>query len=546
METVRSDATALQNHAIDELLAGRADRRTFLRYGSVMGLALPAMGSLLAGIGSVAPKPAWAAAAGGGTVRVGVNAPTGAIDPMTVDETGGLVMLAQCGEFLVLSGQDLVLKPMLAESWMSNDDGTVWTFKLRKDVKFSDGQAMTADDVVATIDRLADPDSASNALSVFKGVLSKGGTKKVDDYTVAFHLEAPNGNFPYSLSNDNYNAIILPKSYTGNYEATFPGTGPFKLEKYTRGVGASFVRNDDYWGPKALPDRVEFTFYQDMQSMILALQGNVLDCVTQIVVSGGQSLLNNPNINVLRFPSTTHNQVHMRTDTGPFVDKRVRRALALTLDREKLVKGLLMGRATLGNDSPFAPVFPSTDPSVPQRKLDLDQAQKLLAEAGVPNGFKVTLTAGKYVEIGDYAVLLQNAAKKIGIEITLKMEEKGAYYGKAVFGQSDWLDSTLGITYYSHRGVPNVFLSAPLVSTGTWNSAHFKNKEYDQLVSQFVAALDLQAQREVAGKIQTLLLDETPVIFAYFADFLTPVVKNLQGVKASAAGQIFLAGAHFA
>jgi peptide/nickel transport system substrate-binding protein len=540
MDSARSDATNLQNHAIDELLSGRADRRTFLRYGSVMGLALPVMGSLLG------MAPTAAKAAGGGTVRVGVDAPTGAIDPMTVDETGGLVMLAQCGEFLVLSGQDLVLKPVLAESWKSNDDGTVWTFTIRKGVKFNDGQAMTADDVVATIDRLADPASASNALSVFKGVLSKGGTKKIDDYTVEFNLDAPNGNFPYSLSNDNYNAIILPKNFTGNYETTFPGTGPFKLEKYTRGVGASFVRNDDYWGPKALPDRVEFTFYQDMQAMILALQGKLLDCVTQIVVAGGQSLLNNPNINVLRFPSTTHTQVHMRTDTGPFADKRVRRALALTLDREKLVKGLLWGRASLGNDSPFAPVFPSTDASIPQRKMDIEQAKKLLGEAGVANGFPVTLTAGKYVEIADYAVLLQNAAKKIGIQIDIKMEEKGAYYGKAVFGQSDWLDSMLGITYYSHRGVPNVFLSAPLVSTGTWNSAHFKNKDYDQLVSQYTGALDLQSQRAVAGKIQTLLLDETPIIFAYFSDFLTPVVKNLQGVVSSAAGQIFLAGAHFA
>jgi peptide/nickel transport system substrate-binding protein len=545
LDSIRRGATALQGHAIDELLAGRVDRRAFLRYGSVMGLGLPAMGSLLAGIGSVASSPARAASAGG-TIRVGVNAPTGAIDPLTVDETGGLVMLAQCGEFLVLSGQDLVLKPALAESWTSNDDGTVWTFKIRQGVKFNDGQTMSADDVVASIDRLADPANASNALSVFKGVLSKGGTRKVDDATVEFHLDAPNGNFPYAVSNDNYNAITLPKNYNGNYEAAFPGTGPFKLAKYTRGAGAAFVRNDDYWGPKALPDRVEFSFYQDLQSMILGLQGHALDCVTQIVVAGGQALLNDPDINVLRFPSTTHNQVHMRTDTGPFADKRVRRALALTLDREKLVQGLLRGRATLGNDSPFAPVFPSTDPSIPQRKLDLDQAKKLLGEAGVPNGFKVTLTAGKYVEIGEYAVLLQNAAKKIGIEIEINMEEKGAYYGKAVYGQSDWLDSTLGITYYSHRGVPNVFLSAPLVSSGTWNSAHFKNADYDKLVSQYAAALDLQSQRAVAGKIQTLLLDETPVIFAYFSDFLTPVVKNLQGVVSSATGQIFLAGAHFA
>ena len=99
------------------------------------------------------------------------------------------------------------------------------------------------------------------------------------------------------------------------------------------------------------------------------------------------------------------------------------------------------------------------------------------------------------------------------------MLDQGAYYGDAVYGKSPWLDSVMGITDYGHRGVPNVFLSAPLTSDGTWNSAHFKNKEYDTLVTSYVRALDLEAQRATAGKIQTLLLDETPVIFAYFYDY---------------------------
>jgi peptide/nickel transport system substrate-binding protein len=541
IDAFRRGAGELQNHVLDEHLAGHLDRRSFLRQGSLMGLSLPLMGGLL-GLGG----RAFAAGAKGGTIRVGIDMPTGAIDPMTVDETGGLIMLSQTGEFLVLSDEHLMLRPMLAESWTPNRDGTVWTFKLRKGVTFNDGQAFTADDVVATIDRLADPASDSNALSVFKGVLSKGSTRKVDDHTVEFHLEAPNGSFPYSLSNDNYNAVILPASYKGGFETSFPGTGPFRLEKYTPKVGASFVRNEDYWGPKALPDRVVFTFYADMEPMILAMQGRNIDAISQIVVQGGQALLHDPNVTVQSIKSASHMQVHMRTDTGAFQDKRVRQALALCLDRKRLVKGLFQGRASIGNDSPFASVFPSTDPAVPQRAEDLHQARALLAEAGVANGFDVTLTAGEYLEVRDYAVLIQSAAKRIGITINLKLEDKGSYYGKAVFGQSDWLDSTIGITYYSHRGVPNVLLSAPLLSGGSWNSAHFKNPEYDALVAQYVAALDLKAQRAVASKIQKLLLDETPIIFGYFTDFLTPVAKGLKGVRCSAAGQIFLADAHFA
>ena len=165
-----------------------------------------------------------------------------------------------------VSGPDLRLKPVLAESWKPNEDGTVWTFKIRKGVKFHNGKEMTADDVVASIDRLADPKNASNALSAFKRHAAKGATQKVDDYTVAFHLDAPNGNFPYIVSSDNYNAIIIPADYAGDFEKNFIGTGPFKLEKYTPKVGASFTRFDGYWGPKALPDRTEWIFYQDLQA----------------------------------------------------------------------------------------------------------------------------------------------------------------------------------------------------------------------------------------------------------------------------------------
>jgi peptide/nickel transport system substrate-binding protein len=155
----------------------------------------------------------------------------------------------------------------------------------------------------------------------------------------------------------------------------------------------------------------------------------------------------------------------------------------------------------------------------------------------------VKLTTEKYLEIPEYAQVIQQAVREAGITIDLNVESQDAYYGKAVFGQSDWLDSILGATDYGHRGVPNVVLSAPLKSDGTWNSAHFKNKDYDTLVSQYIAALDLQSQRGVAGNIQKLLLDESPVLFTYFYDFLTATTKKVAGAQATAMGQLFLARA---
>lgn len=540
LDVLRRGRSAHENHLIDGLVRGTVSRREFMRFGSVLGLSMPLLGSISAAVGYGLSATPLRAATPGGTIRFGQIVPTGAIDPVTIADAGGLTVLSQVAENLVLSGSDLSAKPLLAESWSPNADGTVWTFKLRRGVKFHNGNTMTADDVVATFDRLSDPNVGSNALSVFSGMLSKGGTRKVDDYTVEFHLDTANGNFPYAVSTDNYNSVILPADFTGNYEDAMIGTGPFKLDKFTPKVGASFVRNDDYWGPTPLPDRVEITFYDDYQPQILALQGGQIDIIQQVPVLQGFGLLNDPRFDIISTPSSAHQQVHMRVDMDPFKDKRVRRAIALCLDRPALVQGLMKGKAQIGNDSPFMAAYPSTDPNVPQREKNIAEAKQLMEAAGMAAGFSTTLTAAKYLEIPDYAVLIQNAVKDIGGDIQLNIMDQGAYYGDAVPGKSPWLDSVMGITDYGHRGVPNVFLQAPLTSTGTWNSAHFTNSEYDALVTSYIGALDLEAQRESASKIQRLLLDETPLLFSYFYDFLTVTRKGVTGVEPTAMGHLML------
>jgi len=562
VDAIRSRSSELENHLIDEYRSGYISRREFVRRGGVIGMSIPVVGFLAAACGTgsntstssggsadtavkaggkeVAVKP-------GGTLKLGMSpGPTTEIDPILVADEGGLSVMSQSGEFLSWSDSKLQLQPRLAESWKPNSDGSEWTFKIRQGVKFHDGTPMTAEDVASSINALSDPKSGSNALSTFAGVLSKDSAKATDASTVVFSLDSPNGNFPYMLSSDNYNSVIVPKDLSGKWEKTFPGTGPWKLEKYTPNSGVSFVPNKDYWDKTRVPklDRQQVKFYPKEQAQILGLQSGDVDVLVHFSPTGGKALLNDPNVTVIELRASVHREIHMRNDKKPFDDKRVRQALALAVDRAALVNGLMAGKADFGNDSPFAPVFPSTDKSVAQRKQDLEKAKALMQQAGVSNA-SVTIDTWDGFELPDLAQLLQNDAAKIGLKLTPNVTPATTYYGDAVFGKSPWLDSTMGITDYGHRGVPNVFLAAQLSSKGVWNAAHFKNPTYDGLFKDYVSALDIGAQRAAAAKIQNLLLDETPNLYTYFYYFLTGTKKNVGNVEVSAMGHYDITKAGF-
>jgi peptide/nickel transport system substrate-binding protein len=541
LSSLRTNLAPTENHLIDGYVDGRIGRREFLRHGSLLGLSLPFLGriSVAAGLGAV-PTVARAYAQPNATIRVGCIGPTDKVDPLRRGDEGGILMYQQAGEFLCVDRPDLTLEPRLATSWKPNQDGTVWTFTLRKGVKFHSGGEMKADDVVATFDRLTNPEIGSGALSAFRGVLQKGATRKVDDYTVEFHLDAPNGSFPYLVSSDNYYAIILPASYADDFEKSWDGTGPWKVDKFTPKVGVSFVPNENYWGPKPLPGRTEFIFFSDIQPQILALKAGQIDVMNVIPATDAVTLTNDPTVDIISIKSTGHQVLHMRCDMEPFNDPRVRRAVALTLDRERLVKGLLKDLGVIGNDSPLAPVYPSTDPTVPQRKRDIAQAKELLDAAGKGKGFQATLSIPDTPGISAYAQLIQGWAREIGIDLQLKAMDYKSYVGTGKYNSSTWLDANMGVFAWFHRGVPDVYLTGSLMSNSIWNSAHFKNDQFDTLTKSFISTLDLEAKRKLSGEIQRLLLDQTPTVYSFFNNHLTPIKKGVVGVKPNAMRQLFL------
>ena len=179
------------------------------------------------------------------------------------------------------------------------------------------------------------------------------------------------------------------------------------------------------------------------------------------------------------------------------------------------------------------------------RAKNIAKAKSLLSAAGHPSGFTAQLITEQFVEIPQYAQIVAQAAKQIGVTIKLKVESSSAYYGKATFGNSDWLDAQMSLVDYGHRSVPNVFLTAPLQTTnakkgtGSWNAAHFSNSQYDKLSNQYIATSDLQTQRTISGQIETLLLNETPIIFGYFYN-LSAMAQNVHGAYPTAIGHLFL------
>ena len=462
LDLIRRSRSPLENHLIDGLIDGRVSRRDFIRHGSLLGLSLPLLGgiSAAAGLGAM-PSLARAAGAPGATIRVASSVPAAAIDPVNIADAGGLLVMQQVAEFLCIDGPDLVLQPVLAESWTPNEDGTVWTFKLRQGVKFHSG----SDDEGRRRGGQHRPPCrpgqfVQRAVGFQRHICQKGGDAKVDDHTVEFHLDAPNGNFPYMVSSDNYNAVILPADYKGDFEKSFDRHRAVQAgEIHAQGRRLLRAQRRTTGAAKALPDRIEFTFFADMQPQILALQGGQVDIIKQMPVLAGRrpaqrSECRHHQPAIDGAPAGAHAQ-RPRSVQGHAGAPR-HRARAST--GRSLSQGLMKGRAKSGNDSPFAAAYPSHRPERAAARAEHRRGQAADGSGRHGNGFKMTLTTERYLEIPEYAVLIQNAVKEIGIKLKLNILDQGAYYGDAVFGKSPGSTSVMGITDYGHRGVPNVFL----------------------------------------------------------------------------------------
>ena len=551
-DRLRRASSPLEVDLIESYAQGRVTRRDFVRRGALLGLSLPFLKAVMGAApqGNLRPgtTPGTSAAApalkDGGTVKVTVQKPSGPLDPLAMADLGSYGIVAQSFEHLLKLGPDGTIGPGLAESWEMNADGSEWTFKLRQGVTWQSGAPFTADDVVATMDRLTTGGNAA-----LGGVLKTGGAKAADANTVVFTLEGPNGQFPALVSVFNAQAVITPKDWVAGStaDAKRDGTGPWKMVNYDQNTGATFERNDAWWGGKTRLDKVEWVFNNDSASRVSGLQGGEVDAIVQIDVLGSEGLqADSANFKIISLRTATHRQIWMRNDTGHFTDKRVRQALAMTLDRELMVQQLFSGQGEVANDHPIAPVYQYFDAAaVPQRTRDIEGAKKLLAEAGV-SGLKATMFAPELNEIPQLAELVKQNAAEAGIDITLAVESTDTFYNEWCLTYDPICDGgqEFGIVDYGHRPTPDTYLNAAY-ATGEWNSAHFKNDAFNAAFKEYQGALDLAALTAACGKMQKIANDEVPYAIPYFYNYLSAHSTKVAGIQISALGQMFLDQAGF-
>jgi peptide/nickel transport system substrate-binding protein len=555
LDKVRTSTSPLQLDVVEAFANGRLSRRDFIKRGTVVGLSMGSISAVIAACGGSTPSGSAAAsvpgsagasapaasAVAGGSIKIAVQRPV-TLDPVAMQDLASYGLVAQSMEFLcTLSSDASDIAPGLALSWAPNDDNTVWTFKLRDGVLWHDGTPFTSADVVATMERLV---TANN--SGVGGVLGAGGAVATDATTVTFTLLGPNGNFPYLVSVFNAQAVITPVAYVAGttLDKVPAGTGPWKLDSYDITSGAKYSRNDAWWGGKTPLDATEFIFFDETGAMVTAYQGGQADAIVQFDVLSGAPLFADPNFNAVETKTANHRQIWMRVDKGPFKDKRVRQAFALTIDRPALIETLFKGKAVQGNDHVVWEGYPYYSDAVTQRAANIDQAKQLLSDAGA-TGLAVTLQYGNLSEIPDLAVLLQSQAAPAGITITPAGQDNGTFYGAAwcpaepadppCSGADDF-----GIVDYGHRGSPDVYLNSAFKTGGVWNSAQYASPEFDAAFKSFQGAIGVDAQTAASATLEKIMNEDVPNAIPYFYNYLSGFSKKFTGIRSCALGQMFL------
>jgi len=482
---------------------------------AAIALTLSACGSSTSSSSSSPASAQASASAASGTYNIGLITPTAGIDPLTTTQYDTMFAVGLASAQLVNTNASGQLKPQLASSWTQAADKLSWTFTLRPGLKFSNGQPLTATDVVATFDSILSPTSQSPAASSFTGILKSvtgSGT------SVVFHLDVPYADFPYLLSGAN--TWILPAGFKDTNWINDPvGAGQFTLEKYTPGQGITYKKNPYYWDASAVKlAGVNVTFYSSDQSELLAFQSGQID---QIDSDPAAAAALGSSYRQLRSGFVKFDGLTFNVDKAPFNDVAVRQAVAWALNRSAIVKTVYAGEATIGNDFATFPDYSVQPQGLTARSQNLSEVKKLLGSQ------VISFTITTYTDEQTYAQLIQQELDATGnFKVSLDVLPEAAYYANG--STSPWLAAPVTLTDWAER-LPAQLYSLIYVASSGWSASHYSNAQLGTLVNQFEATSSTAQRQTLANQIASIEWTDVPVIIAAFEESDVYLSNSVQG-----------------
>jgi peptide/nickel transport system substrate-binding protein len=484
---------------------GKITRREFMVKVSALGLAAAVSPALLRKSADAAtPKK-------GGRFRMGLTGghTTDNLDPATLSDEWNYNtnwMFRNCLVEVDYKGNPT---PELAESWEAAKDAATWTFKLRKGVEFHNGKTMDAEDVIYSINHHRGEDSKSNA----KGIVDPIKDIKADGKdTLVFTLDGGNADFPYIMSD--YHLTIVPAGTAGDDWIKGIGTGAYIQTKFEPGIVSVGKRNPNFFKEgRAHFDEVEMLVIADESARTNALKTGAIDMMTDVDKKIAHLLKRTPGIEVLQVPGTYHNTMPMMTDVAPYDNNDVRLALKYAVPREQMVKTILRGYGSVGNDHPIAPIQKYYAKELPQRQYDPEKAKYHLKKAGLENHtFKLFATdLGGFL---DQAVVYQEFAAKAGVKIEVIKKPADGYW------EVVWLKEPWVMCYWNGRNTVDWMFSTAYSGDAKWNDTHWKNERFDKLLKEARAELDEKKRAEMYFETQKICSDEGGAIVHTFEDWV--------------------------